>query len=276
MPAIMPHVAIDSARLHYEEAGAGPAVLFVHGWAASCGFFRGAMDRLAPSRRCVTVCWKGMGDSEKPDAAYTIEDYVGELGQVADRFGLERFVLVGHSMGGMVSAAFAARHPERVQGLVLVSAPLRGPTALSWRARLLLVPVLNFLIWLVAHLRWVRRIAARDFTYATRLDDWVLDDVMKASFTSLTRSVRSMSATDLTDRLGAIRAPTLVVSSDHDRIVRADQFALARERIPGAESLHLTPVGHCPMMEAPDRFEAALAGFVERTQGASIAAAPGV
>ncbi len=265
MPGIMPYVSVGSARMHYEESGSGPAVVFVHGWAASCAFFRSTMARIGPSHRCITLCWKGMGDSDKPaDAAYTVDEYVEELREATDRLGLARFVLVGHSMGGMISAAFSARYPNRVQGLVLVNAPLAGHDSFFWRVRLLLVPVLNFLIWLLAHLRWVRRIGARDFTHGFRLDDWVIDDVRKATFTSLMRSVRSMATTDLTDRLGAIRAPTLVVSSDHDRIVRAGQFALARRCIPGAESCELSPVGHCPMLEAPNRFDPAVAAFVAR------------
>ncbi len=272
----MGFVDLDGAKIHFEECGSGPAVLFVHGWGASWRFFATAMRRLAPARRCIAIDWKGMGDSDKPVADYRMEDYADEVRKVADRLGLQRFVLVGHSMGGMVSALFATLHPERLLGVGLINAPVRGPTAFSRRTKLLVLPVIRWIAWLGSRIPWVRRMASGDFTYRTRLEDWVFDDFAKGTYCALFRSIGRIAELDLTERLASIRVPALVIYSDHDRIIRSDQFALACERIPGARPVLLSPVGHCPMLEEPERCGAALQAFLDEVQPvpASTSAAP--
>lgn len=108
-------------RLHVDDGGRGDAlpVLFVHGNGANLGQWRAQLDHLRASRRAVAFDLRGMGKSELPlSGDYSIDSMTDDIDAVANALGLRRFVLVGHSYGGAVVAAYAARHPERVAAVV--------------------------------------------------------------------------------------------------------------------------------------------------------------
>lgn len=101
-----------------------PPVVLAHGWGCSAYVFRYTMPALADAGfRAIAFDLKGHGLSDKPQGAaeYTIDALVEHLRQVLDALGLERPVLAGHSMGGSLIYHFAARYPERVRGLGLIS-----------------------------------------------------------------------------------------------------------------------------------------------------------
>lgn len=109
--------------LHVDDGGRGAAlpVVFVHGNGASSAQWRAQLDHLRPSRRAVAYDLRGMGQSAvSPLGDYSLDAMVSDLETVTSRRGLQRFVLVAHSYGGAIAATYAARHPERVAGLVFV------------------------------------------------------------------------------------------------------------------------------------------------------------
>lgn len=111
-----------AGRLVVTEAGRGGVpVLFVHSLAGNRAQWAAQQAHLG--RRSVALDLRGMGESDR-DARerYGVEDAAEDVRAVADALGLGRFVLVGHSFGGSVVGAFAARWPERLAGLVFVDA----------------------------------------------------------------------------------------------------------------------------------------------------------
>ncbi len=112
-------------RLNIDDGGSGDAVpvLFVHGNGANLTQWRAQLDHLRPSRRAVAFDLRGMGQSAPVrDGDYSIEAMVLDVNSIADALGLRRFVLIGHSYGGAVVAAYAATHPERVAAVVYADA----------------------------------------------------------------------------------------------------------------------------------------------------------
>jgi len=110
-------------KLFVDDGGApGRPVLFVHGLGGSSRQWQAQLAHLRPTRRAVALDLRGHGDSEPAGdpSAYTLEGYVADLAAVADAVELERFVLVGHSLGATVALEYAALNPERVAGLLLV------------------------------------------------------------------------------------------------------------------------------------------------------------
>ena len=115
-------VAGKAGRLFVDDGGSGGVpVVFVHGLAGDHGVWTGALAHLRTGRRAVALDLRGHGASD-PSARgdYGMESFADDVASVADALGLERFVLVGHSMGGAVVAAYAQHHPERVAGLFFV------------------------------------------------------------------------------------------------------------------------------------------------------------
>ncbi len=100
--------------------GADPPVLLLHGIGNYGRYWYLVAVEVAGRCRLVAPDARGHGDSEKPASGYRAEDYVADAIGVADALALERFVLVGHSMGGAHAIALASTFPERVLGLVII------------------------------------------------------------------------------------------------------------------------------------------------------------
>ena len=111
------------SRLRVDDGGASDRtpVVFVHGNGASLTHWSEALVHVRASRRAVALDLRGNGESQPVrEARFGVGDVAEDVGAVADALGLRRFVLVGHSYGGSVVGAYAAAHPERVAGLLLV------------------------------------------------------------------------------------------------------------------------------------------------------------
>lgn len=255
-------LVVDGVRLRTLEKGAGPAVLFVHGWAASRKFWRATIDAVGATRRAVAVDLPGFGASDKPAREDSIGEFAGCVGRIIDALGSPVDALVGHSMGGMIAAKLAIDRPEAMRKLVLVCAPVAGPTALFAGSRVMLWPGLRALMFAGMHLRRVRRWVTRDFTYVRPLDDELVDGIVQGRYRSLIRSARSLMKTDLSGALPSIRVPTLIVATDRDGVVRQPQYAIQHAAIPNARFELIAETGHCPMVERPEAFNAILEGFL--------------
>ncbi|MDP6933763.1 MAG: alpha/beta hydrolase, partial [Myxococcota bacterium] len=112
--------ARDGLRLAVDREGTGDAVVFVHGLGFSRERWSGTRNVLTGAGyQVLTFDLRGFGDSEVPTDSYGMEELVADLEVVTA--GLDRFHLVGHSLGGMCAQLFALAHPERVRSLTLVS-----------------------------------------------------------------------------------------------------------------------------------------------------------
>ncbi len=114
-----------SERLAIREEGTGPPVLFLHALGASSRYFAGRLGPLPATYHCVMPDLLGFGRSPKPNIAYTIEDHLSALHRTLDRLSLtaQPMVMIGHSLGAILAAEYAARYPAHVRGLVLLSLP---------------------------------------------------------------------------------------------------------------------------------------------------------
>jgi haloalkane dehalogenase len=116
---------LDSTMFH-REAGAGPVtVVFLHGNPTSSHLWRNVIPHVAPRARCLAPDLIGMGKSGKPDIAYRFVDHARYLDAWFDALDLRDVVLVGHDWGGALAMDWAARHPDRVRGLVVLETFLR-------------------------------------------------------------------------------------------------------------------------------------------------------
>ncbi|MEX2245291.1 MAG: alpha/beta hydrolase [Dehalococcoidia bacterium] len=116
--------------LAYDEAGAGdPLMLFVHGWCCDRSHFAPQMAHFSPRHRCVAVDLRGHGDSDKPESAYTFDVFADDLAWLCGELKLTKPVVVGHSMGGAIALALAARHPQLASAIVMLDAPVIFPPA---------------------------------------------------------------------------------------------------------------------------------------------------
>lgn len=109
-----------------DDEGEGPVVILIHGIASSAATFKNVVPTLSKRYRCIAIDLLGFGESPTPvGATYTIEEHVAAIHATIRSLRLGApFVLVGHSLGSLLSARYAAQHPEQVSRLVLVSPPV--------------------------------------------------------------------------------------------------------------------------------------------------------
>lgn len=124
----MPDIDVLGSTIHYAEKGAGRPFVFVHGNPTSSHVWRNVMPAFAKDIRCLAPDLIGMGQSGKPDIGYTFDDHARYLEAWIDALGLENIVLVGHDWGGALAMDWAARHPTRVGGLVVMETIIRPLT----------------------------------------------------------------------------------------------------------------------------------------------------
>ena len=123
----------DGVELEVEVRGSGPALVCVHGFGGAKEDFADHVDRLAARATVVTLDLRGHGDSGGPDhlAAYSLDGLADDVLAVADALALDRFRLLGHSMGGMVVRRVALAAPDRVEAVVFMSTAAGPPQGLD-------------------------------------------------------------------------------------------------------------------------------------------------
>src|SRR5262245_45515775 len=110
---------INGTKIFYEVSGDGLPVVFVHGLGGTGNVWNAQRVGLSKFFKVITIDLPGSGQSEKSQREYSVEKWVDEIAALTQTIGLDRFVLVGHSMTTVVAQKFAALHGDRLRALVL-------------------------------------------------------------------------------------------------------------------------------------------------------------
>lgn len=268
------YIKVHSYRLHYLEAGSGPAVLLLHGFAGSAEDWRPSAEVLAGAGyRALAFDCLGFGRSDKPgDAPYSLELIAGLYAAALEQLGIARAAIVAHSMGGKYALATALLHPRRVAALTLVASD--GFAAASPLTRIGGWPLVGgAILWLSAQPPMVRAMLGAAFEQP---DNYVNEELIARARAALlgpdnrralTALSRRYDATDLRlsglrPRLGEIQAPTLLAWGAHDQIFPPAQGHTAAAEIPAARLAIFPNCGHFPQVEAARAFHGLLLGFL--------------
>ena len=117
----MTYVLRDGIAVYYEVHGSGPPILLSHGFAATGNMWAPQIEMLAQDHQVILWDLRGHGRSDSPveSDAYSQEQSLGDMAAILDALGIQKAIIGGHSLGGFLSLAFHAKHPERVAALVL-------------------------------------------------------------------------------------------------------------------------------------------------------------
>jgi pimeloyl-ACP methyl ester carboxylesterase len=253
----LPYLDRDGVNLHYEEAGAGdPSLLFVHGWTCNLTHWRAQVEHFSARHRVVAVDLRGHGKSDAPEQEYTMEGYADDIAWLCRELSIERTVVIGHSMGGIVTLVAAARYPELVQAAVLVDAAFPPRMGAAQR----LAPVIEALSG-PDYLEFAANFIENMFSPA---DDPLRKAEIKAGMLAtpqhvMLSSMRGNAQIDSAAVASAIRQPVLVISAGHigfsDPSVMSTQY-------PHMRFAQTTGSGHFNMVEVPAQVNAMLERFL--------------
>ncbi len=272
-------VAIAGEHLYYTHVpGEAPPVILLHGFGGSTVSWRDSVPVLVQAGYAVyAVDLLGFGLSEKGwEHDYSHPAQAARVIGFMDALGIDRAVIVGHSMGGSVAAHLALRHPQRVDRLVLVSAPIVSDGETSS-----MLPVPAALLDLPLVRQWgrllIRGLVVPEFD-SLLFDAAYRDGMIDASLVEGYRRVlqtpewdlgllgimRDARTSALGDAVRALEMPVLLLWGTEDTWVPPEAGARLEALLPHAERVEFAGVGHLPMHEVPDQFNLALLEFLAR------------
>jgi pimeloyl-ACP methyl ester carboxylesterase len=255
----MAFVQLGNLRLHYLEQGAGALPLvFVHGFLSSHRWWLPTLERLPDRYRAFALDLRGAGESDRPGTGYTMAQHAVDLAGFADAVHLDRFVLVGHSMGAGVALHYALAHPERLSALLLVDpAP---PAGLQLPAE-----VERWIIAQQGKLDGVRFLIRSAFARQpeSAYFDRLVADGLRWDTATYVGSRRDLARGDLAARLSEIQVRTLVLWGDKDTMDPFSGVAEIFTKVPRCALEVWHGVGHSGPIEAPDRFVELLDRFIQ-------------
>jgi len=272
----------DGLTLAYERRGEG-ALLVCHpgGPGFSSRLFAGDLGGLDRDFTLVLLDPRGTGASEAPDdsAAYTTENYVADVDALREHLGEEQLNLLGHSHGGVVAAAYAAAHPQRVRRLVLANSLARLLPAEMER----IMQTREAEPWYADAREALEAESANAYStpeelaeltrrfwpmYFARFDETArayvsehLVELSNSDASTLFNAEIEADEFDLRPLLDRVDAPTLVITGEHDFIC-GPACAADFSTIRGSRTVIVPDCGHFTFVETPDTWRETIRDFV--------------
>ena len=261
----------DGLELAVEVAGRGPGLLLVHGFGGAKEDFADHVPVFARDHTVVVFDHRGHGASDKPTdpAMYSIDRLATDILEVADACGLERFRLLGHSMGGMVGRQVPLRAPERVEAFIMMdtsAGPIPGfdPALMDAAAEVAFTrgkAALKELLDLASVLEtpaYKRTLVDRPGYQEFQDRKW--DDLSEVMWGVMTIEMANQPD-DLAALAAAVRFPMLILVGAQDTPFVAASHAM-NDAIDGAQLVVIPDAGHSPQFENPDAWIEAMTGFL--------------
>ena len=267
-------VRVNGVTLHYLDWGAAdrPVVVLLHGITGHARVWDHLAARLLPGHRVLALDQRGHGDSDPaPDDDYGTATMADDVAAFATNLRLERFALIGHSMGGRIAIKFAADHATRLERLVIIDIGPEINLAGLRRVRDTMAHSperIESEEWAVEYIRRANPLQDVDM-----LRERVRHGLKRGADGELTwkyaKGLRDMmragrrDAVDLWEPLPRISCPTLVVRGAESDILSADVAKKMTERLPEGRLIEIEGAGHTVPADRPEEFVRQIRAFLE-------------
>ena len=268
-PSIADRV-IDNRQVRYLDHGSGPAIVLLHGMAASWQWWLENVPALAQEHRVIAVDLPGFGHSEPLPAPAEMATQARTVLDLLTQLGVESATVSGHSMGGLVAMAMFTADPQRVRNLILVDS---GGVPMSERRLAVILVILRICVGILrrqfvrralATKPWVRRLALRG---AFR-DPGVMSPELAALTMPIFGGPGSVDAVAAAGRAvnatvpESITCPILLIWGEYDAVVPPSAAHQMHDKLPNCELAVFAGSGHSPMVEFPGQFNDLALRFV--------------
>ena len=258
-------VAADGAQLRYSIEGSGPVrIALTHSLAMTGEFWQPLVEQLGPGYTVLTWDCRGHGASGKPVGPYSAEQFGNDLATVFDAAGWDKAICAGASMGGTVTIAFAAAHPERVTGLGLIDTTASygegAPEAWEDRAAKARAEGLASLT-AFQKTRWF----SDGFREANAgLVERCVEIFCSNDIDAYQETCRMLGRADLLHTLDSVAVPTMILVGDEDYATPPAMAEAMHARIGGSTLEIIAGARHLTPLECPELIANRLASLVQR------------
>jgi pimeloyl-ACP methyl ester carboxylesterase len=263
-------VSLSDGTTHHQLSGpaGGPPVVLVHGFSVPSYIWDSTVAGLsAAGFRVLRYDLFGRGYSDRPDLRYDADLMDRQLGELLDSVGFSGPVhAVGLSYGGVVTATFTGRHPERVRSLTLVDPAAGDGGTVPW---FIAMPGLGPVLWQTLMVPGMADNQLSDFAEPALWPDWPDRYRVQMRYRGFGRALRStvmtLAATDLDSMyatVGRATFPVQLIWGTEDRTVPVALSARVRAAIPRSEFHPIEGAGHLPLMERAQAVNSILIAFL--------------
>ncbi len=262
----MPQIQANGINLYYELYGDGPPLVLIEGIGYATWMWFRQVGPLSAANRLLIYDNRGVGNSEKPEVDYTLQDMADDLLGLLDALGIQKATVLGLSMGGTIAQQFTLSYPERVERLILASTHLglKAMIPIPEEAARLMVPDTSLPPaarirkamapafapgWAEAHPGIVDAIVFMRLAAVQPPDAWLRQWNAGATFDSV-------------DRIASISVPTLIMHGDQDRVVPVGNAHMIAGRLPEAELRIFQGGGHLVHIEQSELYNRTVLDFL--------------
>jgi 3-oxoadipate enol-lactonase len=263
----MPFYESRGQSLHYETVGAGRPILLVHGFTNYGMVWAPQLAALVHAGyRAIMPDLAGHGLSEPAQVKTTVADLAGDMVALLDSLGIARAAVCGLSLGGFVAQQMAVDHPGRVDGTIVADS---RPLANDAETRAVIATWIEMFEGPggpLKRLEFAWPVLFNDTFQASPAGAATLDAwrpiLARIPGYSLANVARGMAEFDVSAALPRVRAPTLVISGELDRLFAPEVSRRTAELVPGAGFAVIPGGGHICSVDSPDRFNRLMLGFM--------------
>lgn len=264
----MPDFQHNSIRIHWESSGRGEPVAFLNGVLMSTQSWKLQTLAIDAQYHCLLHDFRGQLLSSKPSVAWTMEDHAQDFLELLDNLGIGSCHIVGTSYGGEVGMLFAAKWPERVRSLSVISSVSEvgadvDSIVCEWRQAAIEAPETLYRTMLPTTFS-PQFLAANPMLI--ELGEERLRNCDAAFFQAFARLIDAFRQINITPCLNDIRCPVLVMVGEQDQLKPPRYSRLIAERIKDAELVVVPRAAHAVVLEQPESVNAELLGFLRRIQ----------
>jgi pimeloyl-ACP methyl ester carboxylesterase len=257
----MPRLHAREIDLYYEATGQGQPVLLIHGLGSSTRDWAEQVAFLSKHYQVVVFDLRGHGKSDKPPGPYSIPLFAADTTELITALGFAPAHIVGISLGGMIALQLAASAPDLVRSLVIVNS---GPEFIVRTFKERLQVFQRLLIVRLLGMRKMGEVLSKrllpkpeqEELRRTFVERWAENDVR-----AYTDAMRAIVGWSVTEHLGSIRCPTLVIAADEDYTPVALKEAYV-SKMPRAKLVVIHDSRHATPVDQPEQFNQALMAFL--------------
>ncbi len=262
----MPDANVNRTKIHYEERGAGEPLVLIMGLGADGSLWEDHAKVYEKHFRCILIDNRGAGGSDKPNGPYTTKMMADDTAGLMDALSIRKARIAGISMGGAIAQQVALNHPEKVQSLVLISTWAKCDT---------------YAVTIFEHFKKIRA-AVDPAHFMQLLQLWIFTAPhVEQHIDELRQGQKDAGANpmpqhafeaqcdacishDTLDRLGQIKAPTLITVGDADIFTPMRFSQVIHKRISGSEMTVFPGCGHAHHWEDLERFNSKTLDFLKK------------